>query len=97
MIQLWNGGIGMGHFGTFPFCPLLPMVQWDGIDSWDGGIVNGTLWDIPTLSIASHGTMGWDGQLGWGYCEWDTLGHSHSVHCFPWYNGMGLTVGMGVL
>ena len=44
----------MGHLGTFPFCPLLPMVQWDGMGSWDGGIVNGTLWDIPTLSIASH-------------------------------------------
>ena len=26
----------MGCFRTFPFCPLLPMVQWDGMDSWHG-------------------------------------------------------------
>ena len=57
--------------------------------------MNGTLWDIPILSIASHGTIGWDGQLEWGYCEWDTLGHSHSVHCFPWYNGMDGQLGWG--
>ena len=69
----WYSGMGwtvgivvlrVGCLGTFPFCPLCPMVQWDGIDSWDGGTESGMPWDLPILSIVSHGTMGRDGQLG---------------------------------
>ena len=42
----WTVGIvvvRVGCFRTFPFCPLCPMVQWDGMDSWDGGTENGML------------------------------------------------------
>ena len=69
----WYSGTGwtvgmevlrVGCFRTFPFCPLCPMVQWDGMDSWDSGSESGMLYDVPILSIVSHGTVGWEGQLG---------------------------------
>ena len=41
-------------------CPLLPTVQWDGMDTWDWGTVHGTAWDSHSVSITSHGTVGWD-------------------------------------
>ena len=67
----WYNGTGLtvgivvlrvGCFMTFPFCPLCPMVQWDRKDSWDSGIESGMPWDLPILSIVSHGTVGQDGE-----------------------------------
>ncbi len=63
----WTVGIGvvwMGLLGMFPRCPILPTVHWDGMDSGDRGSVDGTAWDVPTLSNPSHGTLGRDGKLG---------------------------------
>ena len=45
-----------------PTPSFLPMVHWDGMDSRDAGIRGGTVWDVPTPSLPSQGTLGWDGQ-----------------------------------
>ena len=52
----------MVQFGMFPLHPFLPRVHWDGMDSRNVGIRGGTVWDVPTSSLPSHGTLGWDGQ-----------------------------------
>ena len=54
----------MDQCGIFRLCPFLPIVHWDGMDSWDKCRMDGTAWDIPLMSIPSHSTLGWDGQLG---------------------------------
>ena len=46
----------MVQFGMFPLCPMVQDRQWD--PAW--GVVQ--FWDVPTLSLPSHGTLGWDGQ-----------------------------------
>ncbi len=63
---------------TFP--GSVPMVHWDGMDSWDGV---GTVGDIPCLSIHSHGMDSGDGA--WlGRTVWFVLclsihSHGHQV------------------
>ena len=67
--QLHVGNSGM-QFGMFLLCPFLPMVHWDRMDRGNSGLGSGTVCDVPTLSLPSHGTLGWNGQ----YCrygEWD--------------------------
>ena len=69
----WTLGIGvlcMGQLGIPTVCPLLPMVQWDGMDTWDWGTVHGTAWDSHSVSI----TVGWDGHLGLGVLCMGQLG-----------------------
>jgi len=66
----WDGHLGFGvlcmrQLGIPIVCPLLPTVQWDGMDTWD-----------------------------LGYCAWDSLGFPQCVHYFPWYSGMGWTLGI---
>ena len=75
----WDGHLGlgvlyMGQLGIPTMCPLLPMVQWDGMDTWDWGTVHGTVWDSHSVSITSHGTVGWDGHLGLGVLYMGHLG-----------------------
>ena len=57
-MQAW----GVVQFGMFPLHPFLPMVHWDGMDSRNAGMRGGTVWDVPTSSLPSQGTLGWDGQ-----------------------------------
>ena len=47
------------------------------------------------MSITSHGTVGWDGHLGLGVLCMGHLGIPQCVHYFPWYSGMGWTLGIG--
>ena len=53
-----------------------------------------TSWDVPTPSLPSHGTLGWDGQWECRHGEQYRLGCSQSVPSFPRYIGMGWTVGI---
>ena len=71
------GWDGMDIIGIPPVCPLLPMVQWDGME-W-------TLLGSPSVSIASHGTVGWDGM--------DIAGIPLVCPLLLpwWYSGMGWT------
>ena len=42
----------------------------------------GTVWDVPTLSLPSRGTLRWNGQwdaVGCRHGGWYSLGLSHSV------------------
>ena len=57
----------------------VPSFPWyTGLDGADMG--GGTGRDVPTLSLASHGTLGWDGwTLGCRHEWWYSLGCSHSV------------------
>ena len=53
----WTLGIGvmcMGQLGIPTVCPLLPMVQWDGMDTWDWSTVHGTAWDSHSDHINMH-------------------------------------------
>jgi len=58
------GVLCMGQLGVPPVCPLLPTVQWDGMDTWDLGCCAWDSLGFPSVSIISHGTVGWDGHLG---------------------------------
>ncbi len=68
----------MGPLGMFPRCPILPTVHWDGMDSGDRGSVDGTCWDVPTLSIP-HGII----QVGNPTSHWTSVGNAgqHSYLC----------------
>ena len=55
----------------------------------NGGMRDGAVWDVPTLSLPSHGALGWDGQCDAGM----RAGTVYSVPSFPWYIRMGWTVG----
>ena len=60
----WTLGIGvlcMGQLGIPTVCPLLPTVQWDGMDTWDWGYCAWDSLGFSSVSITSHGTVGWDG------------------------------------
>ena len=46
------------------------MVQWDGMDRWDGYPSHGTVVQSHGIPL-SHGTVGWDGQVGWLSQPWD--------------------------
>ena len=52
----------MGYFGIIPVCPFLPIVQWDGMDSWD------RLYQMGYSGLGYSG-MGYSG-MGW------TVGHN---------------------
>ena len=73
----WTPRIGvlcMGQLAIPTVCPLLPTVHCDGMDTWDWGTVHGTAWDSHSVSITSHGTVGWDGHLGFGVLCMGQLG-----------------------
>ena len=94
LVHPYKEAWGVVQVGTFPLHPFLPMVHWDGMDSGNTGMGGGTGWDVPTSSLPSHGTLGWDGQWGYRHGGWYRLGCSHFVPSFPWYIGMGWTVGI---
>ena len=50
------------------------MVLWDGMDSWDLPSESVPVGDAPKLSILSHGTTGWDVQLGFTKRGWYNSG-----------------------
>ena len=86
----WTGGMAapaMGHWYS-PMGSPCPMVQWDGMDRWDGCTSHGTVVQSHGIPL-SHGTVGLDGQVGWegGTIPWDPL--------VSWYSGTGWTGGMG--
>ena len=90
----WREGIqawGVVWFGMFLHCPFCPMVHWDGMDSRNSAMGRGMVWDVPTLSLLSQGTLGWDGHWEFRHGEWYGLGCFYSVPSFPWYIGMGWT------
>ena len=64
----------MGHFGTTPVHPVLPMVQWDGMNPVGGG-----KWDtlVQPLSVQF---LPWYNEMGW------TVGTGHSKGGTLWYN-----------
>ena len=58
-----NGGIVHGTLLGFPQC-VQYFLLYSGM-GWTpgiGGIVHGTAWDSHSVSITSHGTVGWDGM-----------------------------------
>ena len=78
----WTGGMAapaMGHWYS-PMGSPCPMVQWDGMDRWDGCPSHGTLVQSHGIPL-SHGTVGRDGKVGWdcGTIPWDPL--------VSWYMG----------
>ena len=94
----WTHGIGhtawymVGHpIQSHP----LPMVQWDGMDTWDWAhcmVHGGTSHSVPS---PPNGTTGRDGNMGLGTLHgtwWDIpFGPIPS----QWYNGTGWTHGIG--
>ena len=68
------------------------MVQWDGMDRWDGCTSHGTLVQSHGIPL-SHGTVGRDGQVGWLPQPWD-IGTVPWDPLVPWYSGTGWTGGM---
>ena len=54
---LWDGTESLAC-PTECCVPSHPMVHWDRTDTWDWGIGHGTLWDIPSYPITSHGLIG---------------------------------------
>jgi len=93
----WNGH----HWDSSRVCPLLPTVQWDGMEwtplgfpqchsvhcfpRYSGMEWNGHHRDSPSVSIASHGTVGLDGV--------DIIGIPPVCPLYLpwWYSGMGWT------
>ena len=80
----------MGPFGTFPFCPIRPMVQWDGMDSRNRTSCMGHFQMFPFCPIRPM--VQWDGidSRDRAYCMgrfgmfpihlmdskiWDEMGH----------------------
>ena len=65
------------------------MVHWDGMDSGIqacGLVQFGVFRLCPFLPMVQWDGMGWDGQ--WDTGMWGgSVGCSHSVPSFPWYNG----------
>ena len=92
----WTGGMAapaMGHWYS-PMGSPCPMVQWDGMDRWDGCPSHGTLVQSHGIPL-SHGTVGRDGQVGWLPQPWD-IGTVPWDPLVPWYSGTGWTGGMGL-
>ena len=90
----WTGGMAapaMGHWYS-PMGSPCPMVQWDGMDRWDGCTSHGTLVQSHGIPL-SHGTVGRDGQVGWLPQPWD-IGTVPWDPLVPWYSGTGWTGGM---
>ena len=59
----------MVKFGMFPLHPFLPRLHWVGMDTRNAGIRGGTVWDAPTLSLPSYGTL--VVQFGmFPFCPW---------------------------
>ena len=90
----WTGGMAapaMGHWYS-PMGSPCPMVQWDGMDRWDGCTSHGTLVQSHGIPL-SHGTVGRDGQVGWLHQPWD-IGTVPWDPLVPWYSGTGWTGGM---
>ena len=80
--------------GKFPLGPFLPMVHWDGMDSGDTDMQWFRYGKFPLVSLPSHGTLVMRMDSGDTDMQWFRLGSSHSVPSFPWYIGMGWTVGI---
>ena len=92
----WTGEMAapaMGHWYS-PMGSPCPMVQWDGMDRWDGCPSHGTLVQSHGIPL-SHGTMGRDGQVGWLSQPWD-IGTVPWDPLVPWYSGTGWKGGMGL-
>ena len=92
----WTGGMAapaMGHWYS-PMGSPCPMVQWDGMDRWDGCTSHGTLVQSHGIPL-SHGTVGRDGQVGWLHQPWD-IGTVPWDPLVPWYSGTGWKGGMGL-
>ena len=90
----WTGGMAapaMGHWYS-PMGSPCPMVQWDGMDRWDGCTSHGTMVQSHGIPL-SHGTMGRDEQVGWLPQPWD-IGTVPWDPLVPWYSGTGWTGGM---
>jgi len=62
--HLGFGVLCMGQLGIPPVCPLLPTVQWDGMDTWIRGIVHGTPWDTPRVCSGMGGEYSVQCALG---------------------------------
>ena len=71
------------------------MVQWDGMDRWDGYPSHGTVVQSHGIPL-SHGTVGWDGQVGWLSQPWDGGTIPWDPTSPTWYSGMGWTGGKAV-
>ena len=92
----WTPAMCMGQLGIPTVCPLRPMVQWDGMDTWDWGVVHGTAWDFPVCPLRPM--VQWDGMDTWdlGCCAWDSLGFpsvsitSHGTVGWDGHLGLGV-------
>ena len=67
-------------------------IPWDPLVSWYS---HGTVVQSHGIPLVPHGTVGWDGQVGWLSQPWDggTIPWDPVV---SWYSGMGWTGGMAV-
>ena len=92
----WTGGMAVPAMGRWynPMGSPCLMVQWDGMDRWDGCPSHGTLVQSHGIPL-SHGTVGRNGQVGWLSQPWDgcTIPWDPLV---SWYSGTGWTGGMAV-
>ena len=70
----WTPGMCIGQLGIPPACPLLPTVQWDGMDTWDWGYC---AWDSLGFPQCVHYFPRYSG-MGW------TLGIGGIVHGTAW-------------
>ena len=56
----WTGGMAVPAMGRWynPMGSPCLMVQWDGMDRWDGS--HGTVVQSHGIPLVPHGTVGWD-------------------------------------
>ena len=91
----WTGGMAvptMGWWYNSMGSPSL-MVQWDGMDRWDGCRSHGTVVQSHGIPLVPHCTVGQDGQVEWltqpsrgGTIPWDP---TSPTWYSGWYNPMG--------
>ena len=97
----WDGHLGCA-WDSLGFPQRVHYVPWYSGMGWTleiWGVVHGTAWDSPSVSI-THGTVGWDG-MGWTILTHSTVGWDGiDIAGIPpvcplllslWYSGMGWT------